>query len=73
LQVIEPELSMAGEDFSYYLTNVPGTFAFFGTNGNEEWHHPAFTLDEAAIIKAAYFLSDTSRELLDRHFAIPTT
>jgi N-acetylcysteine deacetylase len=70
LHVIDPELSMAGEDFSYYLYNVPGTFAFFGTNGNEEWHHPAFTLDESAILKAAYFLYESSRELLDRHFAI---
>jgi N-acetylcysteine deacetylase len=68
LHVIDPEPSMAGEDFSYYLYNVPGTFAFFGTNGNEDWHHPAFTLDESAIIKAAYYLYESSRALLDRHF-----
>ncbi|MEH7012808.1 amidohydrolase [Neobacillus niacini] len=68
LNVIDPAPSMAGEDFSYYLYNVPGTFAFFGTNGNEEWHHPAFTLDESAIIRAAYFLNESSRELLNRHF-----
>lgn len=66
LLVINPELSMAGEDFSYYLNDIPGAFAFFGTNGNEEWHHPAFTLDESAIIKAAYFLYNSSRELLNR-------
>ncbi|NYE06470.1 amidohydrolase [Bacillus niacini] len=66
LKVLDPEPSMAGEDFSYYLYNVPGTFAFFGTNGNEEWHHPGFTLDESAIIKAAYFLFESSRELLNR-------
>lgn len=67
LQVIEPELSMAGEDFSYYLYQVPGTFAFFGTNGNEEWHHPAFSLDESAILRAAYFLYESSRELLNKN------
>jgi amidohydrolase len=67
LHVIDPEPSMAGEDFSYYLYNVPGTFAFFGTNGNEEWHHSAFTLDESALIKAAYFLNESLRELLEQH------
>ncbi|MGG3470337.1 amidohydrolase [Neobacillus pocheonensis] len=67
LNVIHPELSMAGEDFSYYLQEIPGTFAFFGTNGTEEWHHPAFTLDETAIIKAANYLFETSRELLNQH------
>ncbi|MDR7077672.1 amidohydrolase [Neobacillus niacini] len=67
LQVIDPEPSMAGEDFSYYLQHIPGTFAFFGTNGNEEWHHPAFTLDESALINAAYFLYESSRELLEQH------
>jgi N-acetylcysteine deacetylase len=68
LHVIDPEPSMAGEDFSYYLQHIPGTFVFFGTNGNEEWHHPAFTLDESAIIKAAYFLYESARELLDSNF-----
>jgi N-acetylcysteine deacetylase len=65
LDVINPELSMAGEDFSYYLYKVPGTFAFFGTNGKEEWHHPAFTLDESALIQAANFLYKSSRALLN--------
>jgi N-acetylcysteine deacetylase len=68
LNVIVPEPSMAGEDFSYYLQHIPGTFAFFGTNGNEEWHHPSFTLDESAIIKAAYFLYESTKKLLDSKF-----
>lgn len=66
LQVISPEPSMAGEDFASYLELIPGTFAFFGTSGNEEWHHPAFTVDEQAIIKAAYYLADSAKELLDQ-------
>ncbi|MEH7334685.1 amidohydrolase [Neobacillus drentensis] len=68
LYVIDPEPSMAGEDFSYYLQEIPGTFAFLGTNGTEEWHHPAFTLDESALIKAAYYLFETSRELLNLNY-----
>lgn len=65
LKVIDPEPSMAGEDFSSYLQLVPGTFAFFGTSGTEDWHHPAFTVDEKALIKAAYFLSESARNLLN--------
>ena len=67
LEVIQPEPSTAGEDFSYYLLNIPGTFAFFGTNGNEDWHHPEFTVDESALLQAAYFLYESARELLNQH------
>jgi amidohydrolase len=66
LRVIDPDPSTAGEDFAYYLQKIPGTFAFFGTNGNEDWHHPSFTLDETAIIKAAYFLYESAKELLEQ-------
>lgn len=66
LKVISPEPSMAGEDFASYLQLIPGTFAFFGTSGNEDWHHPAFTVDEAAIIKAAYFLAESAKQLTHR-------
>ncbi|MFJ7754406.1 amidohydrolase [Peribacillus muralis] len=67
LDVIDPVPSMGGEDFAYYLQHIPGTFAFFGTNGNEDWHHPAFTIDEKAIMKAAYFLSESVKDLLKNH------
>ncbi|ASS94084.1 M20 peptidase aminoacylase family protein [Peribacillus simplex] len=67
LHVIHPEPSMGGEDFAYYLQHIPGTFAFFGTNGNEDWHHPAFTVDEKSIIKAAHFLSESAKDLLSNH------
>ncbi|MBS4210132.1 amidohydrolase [Bacillus sp. FJAT-50079] len=68
LHVIQPEPTMGGEDFACYLEQIPGTFAFFGTNGKEDWHHPAFTIDETAIVKAAYFLYETARNLLDESF-----
>jgi amidohydrolase len=67
LHVINPEPSMGGEDFAYYLQHIPGTFAFFGTNGNEDWHHPAFTVDEKSIIKAAHFLFESAKDLLYNH------
>lgn len=65
LLVIDPEPSMAGEDFAAYLQRIPGTFAFFGTNGNEDWHHPKFTLDESAILKASSFLYQSTKKLLE--------
>lgn len=64
LTVVNPERSTAGEDFSHFLHQIPGSFAFFGTNGAEDWHHPSFTVDEAALIKAAYYLCNSGKELL---------
>ncbi|MDM5189312.1 M20 peptidase aminoacylase family protein [Bacillus sp. DX4.1] len=56
LQVVSPKPSMAGEDFSFYQQEIPGSFVFMGTAGTQEWHHPAFTLDEKALpISAQYF------------------
>lgn len=56
LHIISPKPSMAGEDFSYYQQEIPGSFVFMGTNGTQEWHHPSFTLDEEALpISAQYF------------------
>ncbi|AGK53525.1 amidohydrolase [Bacillus sp. 1NLA3E] len=67
LKVVDPEPSMAGEDFASYLQYIPGSFAFFGTSGSQDWHHPAFTIDETAIIKAAYFLYESAKSLLMRN------
>ncbi|SFS61221.1 amidohydrolase [Paenibacillus sp. BC26] len=56
--VQESPLIMAGEDFTYYLREVPGCFMFVGA-GNEDCgatyphHHPKFDLDERAMLKAA--------------------
>ncbi|WP_237980562.1 M20 peptidase aminoacylase family protein [Bacillus thuringiensis] len=56
LKIISPTPSMAGEDFSFYQQEIPGSFVFMGTSGTHEWHHPAFTVDERALpISAEYF------------------
>ena len=62
--IVEPDPSTAGEDFSIYQQLVPGSFAFFGTSGTEDWHHPSFTLNESAILKAAEYLYTSGSELL---------
>ncbi len=68
LNIISPTPSMAGEDFSFYQQEIPGSFVFMGTSGTHEWHHPAFTVDERALpISAAYFALLAEKAL--KHFA----
>ncbi|MDJ1474140.1 M20 peptidase aminoacylase family protein [Bacillus sp. LS15-K4] len=68
LTIISPTPSMAGEDFSFYQQEIPGSFVFMGTNGTHEWHHPAFTVDEQALpISAEYFALLAEKAL--KHFA----
>ncbi|MFC4809974.1 M20 family metallopeptidase [Paenibacillus sp. GCM10023250] len=56
--VQESTLIMAGEDFTYYLREVPGCFMFVGA-GNPDCgatyphHHPRFDIDERAMLQAA--------------------
>ncbi|MCF3943712.1 amidohydrolase [Oceanobacillus alkalisoli] len=64
LNTVDPEPTMGGEDFAFYQQQIPGAFVFFGTNGNEDWHHPAFTIDESSLIKASYFLYESALSLL---------
>jgi N-acetylcysteine deacetylase len=65
LHVIEPSVSAASEDFSYYLEEIPGLFVFFGTSGKYEWHHPKFDLDEKAIPLSIKFFTDFSITILN--------
>ncbi|WP_152395037.1 amidohydrolase [Paenibacillus guangzhouensis] len=58
LQTVVPVPSPAGEDFAVYQQEVPGLFVFMGTAGTQEWHHPAFTLDEAAIPVSIRFFTE---------------
>ncbi|SFG17875.1 amidohydrolase [Sporolactobacillus nakayamae] len=55
VQVVTPEVSVAGDDFSCFQREVPGVFAFVGSNGPEDWHHPAFHVDPEGIRIAAEF------------------
>jgi amidohydrolase len=55
---------MPGEDFTYYLQKVPGTYFFTGS-GNDTYasaphHHPMFDIDEKAmLISAKIFIHAT--------------
>ncbi|TXR64829.1 M20 peptidase aminoacylase family protein [Bacillus sp. AR18-7] len=64
LNIVSPIPSMAGEDFSFYQQEIPGSFVFMGTSGTHEWHHPAFTVDERALpVSAEYFALLAERAL----------
>jgi amidohydrolase len=66
LTAVEPVPSPAGEDFAFYQREVPGVFAFIGTFGPHEWHHPAFDVDERALPLAASYLANAAEEALLR-------
>ena len=45
---------MAGEDFSFYQQEIPGTFFFLGSGSDEAdsrypWHHPRYNVDERCM------------------------
>ncbi|TYR73447.1 amidohydrolase [Rossellomorea vietnamensis] len=56
--VYEAAPQMGGEDFSYYLQHVKGTFFFTGA-GDPDWketyphHHPKFKISEQSMLVAA--------------------
>lgn len=56
---------MGGEDFSYYLQQIPGAFVNIGTGPAHALHHPCFDVDEAALLPAAkYFALLAERALV---------
>lgn len=66
LRAIDPV--MGGEDFAYYLQKIPGAFLFFGAGDGHPYphHHPAFDIDEAALLPATRLLSAIAMEYLRR-------
>ncbi|MWV44524.1 amidohydrolase [Paenibacillus sp. HJL G12] len=63
-ETVVPVPSPAGEDFAVYQREIPGLFVFMGTAGTQEWHHPAFTLDEAAIPVSIRFFTELAEHAL---------
>ncbi|WCN36440.1 M20 peptidase aminoacylase family protein [Aneurinibacillus uraniidurans] len=64
LDVVKPTPSPAGEDFAFYQEKIPGVFVFMGTSGTQEWHHPAFTVDERALLSSAQFFAVLAEKAL---------
>lgn len=63
--VVEGSPIMGGEDFAFFLEEVPGVFAFIG-NGEDSYplHHAAFDFnDDALPVGASYFCRIVERAL----------
>ena len=63
---------MGGEDYSYYLQEVKGTYFFTGAqpeNSNNPYphHHPKFDIDEKALVIAAKILAKSTVEYMQKN------
>ncbi len=58
---------MGGEDFAYYLQEVPGAFFFFGAGDGCPFphHHPGFEIDEKALPQAVLLMASLAVEFLE--------
>ncbi|WP_338453330.1 M20 peptidase aminoacylase family protein [Niallia oryzisoli] len=65
-EVVEASQSQAGEDFAFYQTKLPGFFVWMGVDGPKEWHHPAFYLNEEALLVAANYFANLSINVLNQ-------
>ncbi|MBD3299340.1 MAG: amidohydrolase [candidate division Zixibacteria bacterium] len=62
VELTEP--MMGGEDFAYFLQNVPGAMMRVGVSNKSvgstyAWHHPRFTIDEEALSIAIRVMAGT--------------
>lgn len=67
-EVLPVEPSTAGEDFAAYQEQVPGVFAFVGSNGSPDapdWHHDNFIVNDEALPTAVQYYVETALLLLD--------
>lgn len=62
--IVDPGVTLGGEDFANYQLAIPGFFAFIGTGKPFEWHHPAFEVDDAALPTAIHYYVENARSLL---------
>lgn len=64
-QIVEIPPNMGGEDFSYYLEEIPGCYFFTGTANEEKgfiypYHHEKWDIDENALLYAAKILASAA-------------
>jgi amidohydrolase len=57
---------MGGEDFAYFLREVPGAFLFLGAGDGMEYphHHPAFDIDDKALPLGTLLMTNLALESL---------
>lgn len=62
---VEPTQVLAGDDFSQFQEIVPGYYFFIGSEGPYQWHHPAYTVNEACLEIGARYLANLAQEYLN--------
>lgn len=69
--LVELKPSLGGEDFSYYLQRVPGSFFYTGTR-NENFkadfphHHPKFDIDETGMLNAVKVFLQATEDFFNK-------
>ena len=69
-EVIQATPSTAGEDFAFYQEQIPGVFAFIGSNGEPDapdLHHDHMTINDAAFQVSVPYYVENAQALL-RYF-----
>jgi len=59
--------AMTGEDFSWFLAEVPGAFVWIGNgpaDGGRELHHPAYDFNDEVLPAASGFLAAVAKRAL---------
>ncbi|HEY4251146.1 MAG TPA: M20/M25/M40 family metallo-hydrolase, partial [Roseomonas sp.] len=59
--------AMTGEDFSWFLREVPGAFVWIGNGpaeGGRELHNPHYDFNDAILPRAAGFLAEVAKRAL---------
>ncbi len=66
-KVVEPELSLAGEDFSCYQDEIPGCMFFVGagTPNGKPLHSPQFGFNEKILMNGAKVFCHAALEILN--------
>jgi len=62
---------MGGEDFSFYLNEVPGTYFFLGTKNEKKGltksiHHPEYNIDEDILSIGVKLFCNTAISYLNK-------
>ena len=63
-RVVRPVPSTTGEDFAYFSQRIPSVFAFVGSHGTSDWHHPDLKLDDQALTTGTKFFYYNALNLL---------
>ncbi len=68
--IMHPKPNMGGEDFAYYLHEVPGAYYFLGTRNEKKGltgdnHSPLFNADEDVLYKGSLTLKETAEYILE--------